>query len=1024
MGRPWACDPNDDKERAKRLELLAERAKRFREELGRRLDGAQREVATSSPLNAAAAAVELIEASDPLLAGIENKRHDDLIRPEAQRHVTAVPETRELEAEANDGARHGHSACSGREGGSPDVNSVQLAIDSMQLAPVFAEMVLKRQWLALKVLLAGEAFLVPCRAARDGVFVFSHMSWHSLGALHSARLQLVASHSDACVQSMQEPIASQLVVMATAELSQQVRKTGHERLEVPLQASSGPHESPRLVGSISVTLSFSSENVQAPRMDGSLEPSGVHLKVWLEDLRLRLPSLNGVFVVLKLGPEQEVVVHVSKHGQRVEEGDLIGRLGFMAVAEHTAWSFDAARAILISGPRPEKLFFQVWAGQELLGLVGVQVPVLHEEAMRDLAQRGRPCVELLAVELPVQATSNGELIGSLRAKIMAEFTSQRREAGPKAVEAESDEGEEGDKLQQRSAQSKGPAQGCIELSAPLSDREAATWFRHMFSHQLSESLRISADRIHICRVDGRTLVFEIAPGPRHEAPPGDALAELGRQLATRDAPIWNTNLAKLLATDPPMMDAQEPRGEQRLAYAPRAAVPLVQDPREPWSATRAELMGSLQQRLFEVVHASGVEVSKAFAVLDTNRDGLVEITDMVALLNHLGLPLPEDVLHLAEKLSNDEGCQVELLDFCRRFSAWQSCRVADTLPPAPVPSAWENLLLPQGARADRCLLMPSFFLYALLDPEGTGRVPPETWHCTARRCLGFSADAAAATYGFCDQHGIGALTYRDFRRYLKRVDELRAQRLPPEACLPIHAFRQDIRASLELADGSSPSEPVNRLAAVAASLERRGRELEHEVTVTGLEELLSDLRLAPEVAAHMVEWQAQSVQASKLSKHGVSHSGSVGIERTKPTSAVDLPWVPLLVAACACTGSKPSRWPSACLPGGWRRLASGSRLCAAPAEPGRSLQFLFALLFHVHVFFAAIGGQLQPAVYRFTDAYRAACSQFRICLLTVALPLLAQALSAEELAGALVAAGVDLKSVDPQDYCMLSTCVQ
>ena len=95
----------------------------------------------------------------------------------------------------------------------------------------------------------------------------------------------------------------------------------------------------------------------------------------------------------------------------------------------------------------------------------------------------------------------------------------------------------------------------------------------------------------------------------------------------------------------------------------------------------------------------------------------------------------------------------------------------------------------------RCLLMPSFFLYALLDPEGTGRVPPETWHCTARRCLGFrclakadgfldirhlrhvlhppslrykdgnpksrryahvsGADAAAATYGFCDQHGIG-----------------------------------------------------------------------------------------------------------------------------------------------------------------------------------------------------------------------------------------------------------------------------
>ena len=70
-------------------------------------------------------------------------------------------------------------------------------------------------------------------------------------------------------------------------------------------------------------------------------------------------------MVVKLGPEQEVVAHLSKHDQQVPGrrrgttschgepalrntplraelaevvgGELIGRLGFMAVAEHIAW---------------------------------------------------------------------------------------------------------------------------------------------------------------------------------------------------------------------------------------------------------------------------------------------------------------------------------------------------------------------------------------------------------------------------------------------------------------------------------------------------------------------------------------------------------------------------------------------------------------------------------------------------------------------------------------------------------------
>lgn len=326
---------------------------------------------------------------------------------------------------------------------------------------------------------------------------------------------------------------------------------------------------------------------------------------------------------------------------------------------------------------------------------------------------------------------------------------------------------------------------------------------------------------------------------------------------------------------------------------------------------------------------------------------------MVALLIHLGLPLPEDLLHMAEHLSKDEGCQVDLLEFCRHFEAWQSARPprASAPAPAPPPSAWEALLLPQGARAERCLLLPTYFLYALLDPEATGRVSPETWLCVAQRCLGFGADAAAATYGFCDQHGIGALTYRDFRRYVDRVDQLRAQRLPPEACLPIYVFREDIRATLELADttatgSSGPTEPVNRLAAVAASLQRRGRELDHEVNVSGLEELLSDLRLSPQLAAHMLEWQ-ESIAAAVWASRG----------KSAPPSLTYRGFLSLLRRAHALVQSHLDGLLRACL------------------VAGVDLQVVlsFALL--------------RPN----------------------------QALSAEELAGSLAAAGVELASVDPQD---------
>jgi len=233
----------------------------------------------------------------------------------------------------------------------------------------------------------------------------------------------------------------------------------------------------------------------------------------------------------------------------------------------------------------------------------------------------------------------------------------------------------------------------------------------------------------------------------------------------------------------------------------------------------------------------------------------------------------------------------------------------------------------------------------LLDPEG-GRVKPETWMIVAQRCLGQGADAAAATYGFCDQHGVGGLTYRDFRRYMGRVDQLRMQRMPPEVCMQVDAFRQDVRAVLELVDGPTVGDPLNRLAAVAVALQRRGRELDHEVSLNGLEELLSDLRLAPQVAGPILEWQES-------------------------------------IAAAVC------------------------------ASKGRDS--VAALTYRQ---FLSLLQQARGLVQTHLDGLLRACllagADLKV-VLSFALRRPNQALSAEELAGALTAAGVDLKVVDPKD---------
>ena len=45
----------------------------------------------------------------------------------------------------------------------------------------------------------------------------------------------------------------------------------------------------------------------------------------------------------------------------------------------------------------------------------------------------------------------------------------------------------------------------------------------------------------------------------------------------------------------------------------------------------------------QVISASGVDPAMAFAVLDRDQNGVIAVAEMVALLQHLGLPLSQDL---------------------------------------------------------------------------------------------------------------------------------------------------------------------------------------------------------------------------------------------------------------------------------------------------------------------------------------------------------------------------------------------
>jgi len=888
-------------ERAIRLEQLAERAKRLRNELGgvrlsepssaSALPGPSIEIPTATAVTEAVdrvrqtshnvvaeAQLELIMSGDPLLAGTDAVvAEDDTFEQKAQQEPPTSPAViRSVQEENTFGPSLGA------------IRSLHVSIGSVELTPSIAHTVGNSAVFLRYVvpacctspsgsLSARDVVTACCREVQNygATFVFNHASEHSLQLTAESLPKLTAQplQLELLIESKD---SQQLVALAAAEAPwhQAMLRGGRHRDDVELLSAQGPFHELVVAGRVSITVSLTegeSSWLRSGPAAGFLEPRGVHLKVWLRELRLLAPSLRGVFVVLKLGPEQEVVAHLAKDEQQADGPALVGQLKVPAIAERPAWSVDVARQVMVAGPEPEKLFFQVWRGEDLLGLAAISVPSLSEEALEELCGgEGRPSVVVGADEMPVKSTVTGEVIGSLSVGLCAEaifnaekILADKRSAGSyRMQEINADAAEEDAVALSRLP----PARACLELIAPISEQEVATWFGAVFIEHLAEALQISPSRLRILRVDpDANIAFEIAAGPPMEATPDAALQELHRQLVLPSSRLRSGSLGEFLerpTLDDALIASYGGSSPSRPPPVRKMKSPRQASPRSPRLAT--SVARDLQERIFEVILASGVEPSVAFSVLDWDKDGTVALTDMFALLRQLGIPFSQEA-EIAAIHGDARGLRVDLTQFVEQFMIWLRQR----LPPSPrAPKVqsprlaeprdpWESVLIPAGRAGARCLLLPSFLLYAFLDPDGHGKVSPECWRCFAYKCLGLGPEATARAFALCDQHKLGFITYRDFRRYTTRVDQLNVQRQSPQAAAELEEFRGDVRAVLELADppNSSGFEVPSRAAKVAEALEQRGRSLSSQVSVSGLVELLSDLRLPLEVAAPLLEWQ-------------------------------------------------------------------------------------------------------------------------------------------------------------------------
>lgn len=329
------------------------------------------------------------------------------------------------------------------------------------------------------------------------------------------------------------------------------------------------------------------------------------------------------------------------------------------------------------------------------------------------------------------------------------------------------------------------------------------------------------------------------------------------------------------------------------------AAPAAADPRAgvaaPLRVTEASLRQSLkrfvpqaqalccaeaQKRIFEVICASGLDLTRAFDVLDKNRDGMVSLSDFTTALQDLGGPISQaDLAMAAHAVARGE--HISATQFVEQYTAW----FRSEAPSGPVLPGTIQLQAPvdPAARVEaeasapfpgsECLELPSFLVFAFLDQEGRGQVSTTTMRAFARHCLGLRDEEAARVVAQCDLAGRGCVTYKDFRKYFDHMELQRAAHQSPAERKWVDRLRRGVRVVLELADEDAANGAGDRVGAstsslTAAALERRGRNLESAAAQQALQELLVDLRLPAEVSRPLLRGRSIIARALLLGSQG------------------------------------------------------------------------------------------------------------------------------------------------------------
>lgn len=436
---------------AARAQLLRERMSVDAAGAGAGAWSAGRAVAgAASPLAgpAAAAAMELIHASDPL--------HDVYSAACAADRAESSAAQREVQRRQRESA-----------GAAPPLLDdamlwtacrLQVSVGEVEMTPGWQPAVLARETLALRYSVPmcspvgrrGEDVVQALCRERDGrgsVLSFRHASSHEL-TLTASTLPDITS----------QPVILELLVLEAPDVEQATGSPADGRHEGPnalvigvasvpwhevllarsrvfrtsaelLQPGCAEDSPMRLVGRAEVTISLHpgiDEETAFAFAPAAAEPSStrdVHLRVQLGRVCLQTATLEGFRAVLKLSPAQEIssqAVGLKWSGRNVVEGHF----DCSVLAHEPVWQVTGHRGDILAGPTPRRLFIQFWRGCELLALARVPLEgLLGREAVLELlgaaGAAGRRQVELLVEDVEVRCGSTGAQLGTVQVALHA-----------------------------------------------------------------------------------------------------------------------------------------------------------------------------------------------------------------------------------------------------------------------------------------------------------------------------------------------------------------------------------------------------------------------------------------------------------------------------------------------------------------------------------------------------------------------------------------------------------------------------